>query len=514
MSGMARDPSERKIEDLEAGLAQQKRLVESLSQQVATLLDEVARLSKKPSRGRKRRKEREAKIAATAAAKAKATEHAPTAPARDEDDEDGPAAAGVPRRGPISEELERDTEAHELDDDVSCCHSPVLEARDPKILERKTLVPAHARVRHIELHRAECLCCGTMHTAQTPPMAMPNGSMTAMLIAFIVNGKCALHLPLKRIIEDLATRGLTMAKSTMSNVMRHAATLLIPVYDRIVAALFGSDLIHADGTGIKALTPGQKGSHRGQIAVYCNEVLTVYGYSENKDGEHMVRFLGVGEKGGYQGWLVADAASNMDQLYKDGSIRECGCWYHALDKFEKAAVSAPSIAREGIAWMGTLFDVERRAKAAGDSAVERLARRKRESIPLLRGFYQWMNATQHRFPPDEEIFKAIQYCRNHWGPLTRFMLDGQIPMTNNLAERELGVFGRGRKAWLFAGSDASGQWLAILHTITRTCQRLSIAPLEYLTWVLPKLSDLPVNRGRGHLNSLTPMAYSECAAAV
>ena len=117
------------------------------------------------------------------------------------------------------------------------------------------------------------------------------------------------------------------------------------------------------------------------------------------------------------------------------------------------------------------------------------------------------------YPPDEELWKAIQYCRNQWRALTRFMTDGSIPMTNNLAERELGVFDRGRKNWLFAGSDDPGQWLAILHTVVRTCQRLSVAPFDYLTWVLPKLSDLPVNRGRGHLNALTPMAYAQADTA-
>jgi len=68
------------------------------------------------------------------------------------------------------------------------------------------------------------------------------------------------------------------------------------------------------------------------------------------------------------------------------------------------------------------------------------------------------------------------------------------PMTNNLVERE--IIGRGRKAWLFAGSDAGGEWLATLYTVVRTCQRLAIAPFDDLNWALPRLSDLPVNGGR------------------
>ena len=478
-------------------------MIEHLTKQVAQLLDEVAKLTKKPSRGRKRRKEREAR-AKTRGEKGEA----PQAPARD-DEPDGDGKKGIPRRGPLSEHLERQVEEHELSSDVTCCSTPLLEQRDPKVLERRTVIPERVAVKRVELHRAQCVCCGAMHTAPTPPLAMPNGSMSAALIAYIVHGKCGLHLPLKRIMEVLLEKGMRLAKSTLSNVMRHAAELLVPVYDRIVAALFASNVLHLDGTGIKALTPGEKGSHRGQIAVYCNTELTVYAYSENKKGVHMADFLRVGQPNGYRGWLVADAANNMDRLYQDGTIQECGCWYHAWDKFDAAAAGAPATAAEAKAWLGTLFDVEKRADRDGDTDAERLARRKRSSIPLLRGFHQWMSRTQQGFTPDEELWKAIQYCRNHWRALTRFMTDGSIPMTNNIAERELGVFGRGRKNWLFAGSDAGGEWLAVLHTVVRTCQRLSIAPFEYLAWVLPQLSDLPVNRGKGTLASLTPMAYAE-----
>lgn len=141
-------------------------------------------------------------------------------PERDaDDDDDGPK--GVPRRGPISDHLERDTEEHPVDaSKVECCGTPLLEARDPRVLERKTLVPAHVRVRRIELHWSHCLCCKTVHTAATPPLAMPNASLAAALIAYIVHGTCGLHLPLKRLVEELSTKGLAMAKSTMSNITR------------------------------------------------------------------------------------------------------------------------------------------------------------------------------------------------------------------------------------------------------------------------------------------------------
>ena len=505
---MSRDEDARRIEKLEAELAQRDRLIQGLQGQVAKLLDQVAKLVDDAERKKGKKRKRGARAAGR-----KSTGKAPKPPDRS-DDEDPPDPKGTPRRSPLPDDLPRETETRPLEPDtIECCAGQLLEAMDPVTQERRDFVKAHVRIHRLELHRAQCLCCGAIHTAETPPVAMPNGSMTASLIAFVVFGKCGLHLPLARIIEDLAAKGLPIPKTTMSNVMRHAANLLTPIVDRIVAELFGSDLLHLDGTGVDTLHPGQAGKHRGQIAVCCNERLSAYFYSPTKAGEHLAEFLGVGRPDGYRGLLVADAANNMDRLYVDGLIIECGCWYHARDKFEAAKASSPFAAAEGIAWMGTLFDVEKAAERAGDTAAERRARRRRDSITLLQGFYRWMCATQPRFAPDEELWKAIQYCFNHWRALTRFMTNGRIPMTNNLAERELGPIGRGRKNWLFAGSDDGGTWLAKLHTVVRTCTKLAIAPQEYLEWVLPKLSDLPANRGKGHLATLSPMAYAQAHAA-
>ena len=55
----------------------------------------------------------------------------------------------------------------------------------------------------------------------------------------------------------------------MSNIMRHAAGLVPPIVDRIVARLCEADLLHVDGTGIDTKHPGGPGKHRGQIAVCC-----------------------------------------------------------------------------------------------------------------------------------------------------------------------------------------------------------------------------------------------------
>lgn len=127
VSSMNDRDTERRIEQLEAELAQRDRLISGLQNQLVRLLDEVAKLSKvKPARG-KRRKKRAAKTGSKAATKG---EEPPKPPERSGQDETKSEAKGVPRRGPLPEELERHVDEHPLNrQTVACCLMPLLEAR-------------------------------------------------------------------------------------------------------------------------------------------------------------------------------------------------------------------------------------------------------------------------------------------------------------------------------------------------------------------------------------------------
>lgn len=506
---MTSDPRDKKIEELEAELRQRERLVQGLQQQMSALFDKMAKIEREleKKKGKKRKKKGDKKGADQGATE----KDAPKAPERKETD-DPNQAKGVPRRGPPPDHLARNTEHHAADIGP-CCMTPAVVQGEDKVIEQRNFNPATVDVTQIRIEQWACENCGAEHRAPLPEMALPTGSMTGSLLAWIAYNKCAMHTPLIRIGEYLTTLGLDLASSTMCNAMGHVARLVEPIVDQTIGRLLGGPVVLLDGTGMDVLQPGETGKHRGQFAVYCNDELSVYGYSESKHGHHFASFLRVGEHDEYCGFLVTDAASNMDLLEDRPGIKRSGCWQHGRENFKNARVSAPVEAEEAIAWIGTFFDVEHEADAAGDTPEQRLARRLRDTQPLMDGFQRWMTATQPKFDPSEDLPKAIQYCINHMAELQMCLTDGRIPLTNNLAERELGVIGRGRRGFLFAGSDASGEQLAKIYTVVRTCQRMAIAPFEYLDWVLPKLSDLPVNRGKGHLDSLMPWAYRDMLAA-
>ena len=59
--------------------------------------------------------------------------------------------------------------------------------------------------------------------------------------------------------------------------------------------------------------------------------------------------------------------------------------------------------------------------------------------------------------PKSDFAKALQYVRNHWVELKRYLSDGRLPMDNNDTEQLMKQVALGRKNWLFVGSVEGGQ---------------------------------------------------------
>ena len=73
-------------------------------------------------------------------------------------------------------------------------------------------------------------------------------------------------------------------------------------------------------------------------------------------------------------------------------------------------------------------------------------------------------------------------------------------MSNIAAERARKPPVRGRKIYLFCGSDAGGQRAACLYSIIESCNMNGGEPQAYLTNVLARIADHPIQK----INDLLP----------
>jgi transposase len=80
--------------------------------------------------------------------------------------------------------------------------------------------------------------------------------------------------------------------------------------------------------------------------------------------------------------------------------------------------------------------------------------------------------------------------------LVRYCDDGLLEIDNNAAERALRAVAIGRKNYLFAGSDAGGERAAVIYSLLGSAKLNGIDPEAYLTAVLRRIADHPINRIR------------------
>src|SRR5258708_6373510 len=118
-----------------------------------------------------------------------------------------------------------------------------------------------------------------------------------------------------------------------------------------------------------------------------------------------------------------------------------------------------------------------------------------------------MRGERARLSRHNEVAKAMDYMLKRIDAFTRFLDDGRICLSNNVAERALRGIALGRKAWLFAGSDRGGERAAVMFTLIQTAKLNGVDPQAWLADVLARINDHNVQR----LDQLMPWNWKAAA---
>jgi transposase len=110
--------------------------------------------------------------------------------------------------------------------------------------------------------------------------------------------------------------------------------------------------------------------------------------------------------------------------------------------------------------------------------------------------HEWFKTTLTRVSRKSEVAAAIAYALARWPAVVRYRDDGHLEFDNNAAERALRAVAIGRKNYLFAGSDAGGERAAVIYSLLGSAKLNGIDPEAYLTSVLRRIADHPINRIR------------------
>ncbi len=410
-----------------------------------------------------------------------------------------PARRGHGRRSRQQlEQLPRERREHTLTEAERLC--PCCGGLRKKFGEQVThqleYVPAQMLcVEHVQFTYSCPHCPEHIETAPKPPQPIEGGLPGPGLLAMVVAHKFDDYLPLYRQELMHARYGAFLARSTMCDWLQAVGDLVEPLVDRMREEVFRSRVVQTDGTRIQVVERGQSTTRTGYFWPYLGDAehpQVVVDFSLDKRKEHPQAFLRP-----YRGYVQVDAYSAYDGCFISDTENpkvEVGCWSHAERYFEEAELSDPRYAAEGLAFIRTLFDVERRAKEQRLAEHEVLALRQREALPILAELLTWLTRTRERVLPRSPIATAIRYVFNQWQALCRYAETGFLSLDNNATERINKLIARGRVNWLFVGSPRGGVTAARLLSLVATCRRLHMDSFLYLRDVFTRLPGLPPSR--------------------
>ena len=261
--------------------------------------------------------------------------------------------------------------------------------------------------------------------------------------------------------------------------------------------------LHADDTTVPVLSPGLGKTKTGRLWVAVRDErpwgsdvppAAFYRYSADRKGIHVEALLG-----DYRGFLHADGYGGFTRFYKpttplgDAPLVEVACWSHARRHFyDVHHQTASPIALEALHQIAALFAVESHIR--GKPPDQRTATRREHAQPLLERLKQFLETELVRVSGKSSLAEAIRYTLSRWMALTRYVTDGRLEISNNAAERAMKPPVLGRKNYLFCGSDAGGQRAACMYTIVETCRMNDINPQAYLTDIIGRIADHPIQK--------------------
>lgn len=395
-----------------------------------------------------------------------------------------------PKRLPLPEHLPRVEVRHEpaLCSCTQCGGALIPMGED--VTEQLDCQPAVFFVRRHIYPKLACRTCETVTSEPSEPSVIERGRAAPGLLAHILIGKYADHLPLYRQQQIYQRSGIDLARSTLADWVGAVGFALIPLVAAMKAELLQRTAIHADETPISLLDPGSGKTARAYLFAYATAggpPITIFDFCTSRSGENAQRFLGH-----FRGHLVVDDYSGYKALFANG-MTEVGCWAHIRRQFfELHDSKASAHAEPALRYIAALYQIE--ADAKGLDPPQRQALRQHRAHPILDAFQQWITQTSAIALPNSGLAKALAHTRKRWLALVRYADNGTLPIDNNPIERSIRPIAIGRKNWLFAGSKAAGERAAAIMSLIATAKQNGLEPYAYLKDVLTRLPTHPDRR--------------------
>lgn len=380
--------------------------------------------------------------------------------------------------------------------DLACpqCGTELKPVGEEFVRTEVEYIPAKLRVIDYYRETYECRKCKNtdhpyMEKSPMPDPVIPHSYASPAAIAHVMYQKYVNAVPLYRQEADWKNLGLNLKRQTMSNwIMEASRDWLFPLIDLLHQKLLKGKYIHADETRIEVMNEeNRKNTTDSFMWVYgsykdSKTPIRIFEYHPTRNGDHARDFLK-----GFHGYLISDAYQGYEKV---ANITRCYCWSHLRRYFVDALpkdVQSPeaTLPNQAIEYCGKLFKIEEEIEKL--TPDERRKQRQERSIPILDAFWSWVDVNKDNCLPKSKLSKAFGYALNQKEGLMNFLKDGNISISNNLAENSIRPFTVGRRNWLFSGCPEGAAASAAVYSIVETSKANGLNPYEYLRYIFKYL---------------------------
>lgn len=393
------------------------------------------------------------------------------------------------------------------------CESKLEIIGKKKVRSEMEYIPAKLVIKDYIQYVYKCTKCGksdeypddVICSAPVPAPVLTHSIASPSIVAWIMYQKYMLSVPFYRQERDFIRMGTALKRDTMANwVILSANYWLKPLYDMMHKKLLKCSIIMSDETTWQVNNEeGKKASSKSYIWVHrsgsCEgPPVILYEYTRTRSGDHAREFLA-----GFSGFHVSDAYQGYEKVE---GITRCLCYSH-LRRYYLEAIPLDSAKKEipgsggaiGRNYCDKLFRLEKKWK--GLTPEERKKNRLIYSVPVLEAFFAWAENT---ITVQENLRKALNYTLNHKKYFTNFLLDGRIPLSNNLSEIAVKPVAITRKNSLFSDSVAGAIASAIIFSIINTATANNLDAYKYLEYIFRQLPNIDFSQDDSVLEEYLP----------
>ena len=322
------------------------------------------------------------------------------------------------------------------------------------------------------------------------------------MLAEVFHQKYVLSIPCYRQVSEWARYGLSVSDKTLSNwIMIASHDWLRSIYDLLRKELVLNQVLHADETPYQILNraDGKPATSQARFWLFRtikNTEHPIAYYHADLTRERAVATT-ILER--FKGYLHCDGYSGYKNI---PNLSLVGCWAHVRRKFFEIPGNNGK-AQKAVEYCDKIFSFEKTIKEL--SPEERQKQRQLVIKPVVEDFFDWL---QSFYAMKGKLQAAVMYALNQKVELLRFLEDGNLEASNNLAEQGIRPIAIGRKNYLFSTSMKGATDNAMAYTIIETAKANRLNPSKYLNYLFEKLPNTDFIRNPDVLVDFLPWAKS------